>query len=405
RDPEKIYVFSDNETGRAALYAYDVASGQLGPMIFGHERFDLGGLVFSKQDGRLLWIDYEAERPERHFVDEQARAEQAAIDRALPDTINEFLVTDRGFIRSDREDNVRLIYASSDVRPPTYYLYDRARKKLELLVAAYPEVDADALAPMQPVRFRARDGLEIHGYLTVPKGVEPRKLPTIVLPHGGPTSRDVWGYDPEVQFLARRGFAVFQLNFRGSSGYGSRHTRLGYRKWGLAMQDDVTDGARWLVDQGISDPERMGIYGASYGGYTALMGLVKTPEIFRAGASLAGVTDLPMLLEDFNWYRIGEFNVPTIGSAWSDRKELDALSPLHNVERIQGPVLIAHGSEDPIVHLRHATMMASTLEKAGKEVELYIYEGEVHGFIDSRNQMDFYEKLAAFFEKHLAATN
>ena len=264
---------------------------------------------------------------------------------------------------------------------------------------------------IQPRRDRVRGvrrnpGLERvrHPKTLVPKGAEPWNLPTIVYPHGGPTARDVWGYDPTVQFLASRGFAVFQLNFRGSAGYGTRHERLGYREWGLAMQDDVTDGVRWLIDQGIGDPERIGIYGGSYGGYTALMALAKTPGLFRAGASLAGVTDLPMLLEDFQWYRSEEFNRPTLGSAWDDGKKLDETSPLHNAERIRAPVLIAHGSEDPIVHMRHATMMASTLEKAGKEVELYIYEGDVHGFIYAKSRIDFYTRLATFFEKHLAPT-
>lgn len=406
QDPTKIYVLSEAETSRFALYQYDLASKQLGPMVFGHTRFDLDpdlvDLVFSKKDGRLLCIDYFTERPERHFVDEEARREQAAIDRALPDTINSFIVSSRGFMRSDEDERIRLVYAYTDVRPPAYYLYDRERKRPEPLVAALPDVDADSLAPMRPVTFVARDGLEIDGYLTVPKGAEPRSLPTIVYPHGGPSSRDVWGFDRTVQFLASRGFAVFQLNFRGSTGYGKRHARLGYREWGLAMQDDVTDGVRWLIDEGISDPERIGIYGASYGGYTALMGLVKTPELFRAGASFVGVTHLPMLLEDDAWYGWQDLNVPSLGS---DRKKLEEASPIHNVERIRAPVLIAHGSEDWRVHMRHATMMASTLQKAGKEVELYIYEGDVHGFIYERSRIDFHVKLAAFFERHLAPTH
>jgi dienelactone hydrolase len=402
-DPTRIYVFSDTETGRFALYEYDLTSQQMGPMVFGHPRFGLDPdqttLTFSKKDGRLLCIDYFTERPERHFLDEEARREQAAIDRALPDTINSFIVSRRGFMRSDRDERIRLVYAYADVRPPVYYLYDRERMKLEPLVAALPDVDAGSLAPMRPVTFTARDGLEIDGYLTLPKGAEPRDLPTIVYPHGGPSARDVWGFDPTVQFLASRGFAVFQLNFRGSTGYGRRHTRLGFQQWGLTMQDDITDGVRWLVDEGISDPERIGIYGASYGGYAALMGLVKTPELFRAGASFVGVSHLQMLLEDDAWYGWRDFNVPAIGG------ELVENSPIHNADRIRAPVLIAHGSEDWRVHMRHATMMASTLEKAGKEVELYIYEGDVHGFIYETNRIDFYIRLASFFEKHLAPRN
>lgn len=394
-DPTEIYVFSDAATGFVALHEYDLTSKQLGPVIFEHPGYDLDHLEFDKNDGRLLCVDYDAVRPESHFVDEEARREQAAIDRALPGTVNHFA-------DSDREDRLLLIYSYADTQPPAYYLYDRELHNVELLFHAYPDVDAEELAPMRPVVFQARDGLEIHGYLTVPKGAEPRDLPTIVYPHGGPTARDVWGYDATVQFLASRGFAVFQLNFRGSAGYGSRHRELGYREWGLSMQDDVTDGVRWLIAEGISDPERIGIYGGSYGGYAALMGLVKTPELFAAGASFAGVTDLPILLADDKWYRFDDFNSPTVGRAWGDANKLERNSPTHNADRIRAPVLLAHGTEDPRVHVRHATVMADTLEKAGKEVELYLYEGDVHGFINEANRIDFHVKLAAFFEKHLA---
>jgi dipeptidyl aminopeptidase/acylaminoacyl peptidase len=225
----------------------------------------------------------------------------------------------------------------------------------------------------------------------------------ILLPHGGPSSRDVWGWDPEVQFLASRGFAVLQVNFRGSTGYGSRHQSLGYKQWGLAMQDDLTDAVKWAIAEGIADPARVGIYGGSYGGYAALMGLAKTPELFRAGASLAGVSDIIAVLDDFEHYAFSDFNAPTKGDEWKDREQLAATSPARLADRIRGPVLIAHGTQDPIVHERQAHAMIDALEAAGRPVEFYIYQDEVHGFLDERNAIDFYTKLAAFFERNLLA--
>jgi dipeptidyl aminopeptidase/acylaminoacyl peptidase len=284
---------------------------------------------------------------------------------------------------------------------PATYLFYREQRRLHFLFDAYPQIEPRALSPMQSVSFKARDGLDIHGYLTLPSGGPQRNLPAIVYPHGGPSARDVWGYDPTVQFLASRGFAVFQPNFRGSAGYGAKHREAGHRQWGLSMQDDLTDAARWLIEQGIADPQRVGIYGGSYGGYAARMGLVKAPELFRAGATFAGVTDLPMLVDDDSGYDLEEVNKPILGGGWGDRGRLARLSLTRNVEHIRAPWLIAHGTEDWRVHVRQAEALADALRDAGKPVELYLYDREVHGFIDERNQIDFHEKLSAFFERHL----
>jgi dipeptidyl aminopeptidase/acylaminoacyl peptidase len=254
---------------------------------------------------------------------------------------------------------------------------------------------------MQPVAFQARDGLEIPGYLTRPTGAAPAPLPTILYLHGGPSTRDVWGWDPTVQFLASRGFAVFQPNFRGSTGYGRRHAELGHEQWGLAMQDDIEDAAHWLIARGITDPRRIGIYGADYGGYAALMALVKTPELFAAGASLAGVTDLIAMLNDEAWCRSGPRSEQTVGSWWSDRTRLRETSPAQRADRILAPVLIAHGTADDAVHVRHAERMAEALEAGGGQVETLLYPGEVQGFVDEGKRIDFYERLAEFFARHL----
>jgi len=397
-DPNVLYVHSEAGTGHNAIYGYDLRTGELGPAVAENMKYDILGIRTSEVDGRPLAAYYEAERPEVIFLDEDAFTEQQRIDASLPGQINR--------ITDESADEQRAIIRSwSDVQPPRYYLLDRREQRMHFLFDSYPEIDPKLLAPMRCVSFRARDGLEIAGYLTLPRNSPERGLPLIVFPHGGPSARDVWGYNPTVQFLASRGFAVFQLNFRGSSGYGKRHRELGYREWGGSMQDDVEDGTRWLVDEGIADPERIGIYGASYGGYAAMMALVKSPDLFHAGASFAGVSDLLMLVDDDSWYDLEELNKPIVGGEWGDRGRLHKLSPTQNADRIQAPVLIAHGTEDWRVHVRQAKAMADSLRNAGKSVELHLYDKEVHGFIDERNEIDFHEKLAAFFDRHLAASS
>jgi dipeptidyl aminopeptidase/acylaminoacyl peptidase len=392
-DPNVLYVYSEAATGRNAVHTYDLRTRSLGPAIASHPQFDIEGLRISSLDGRLLAALYHGERPEQILFDEAARLEQARIDAALPNTVNR--IADES-----QDERWALVWSASDVQPPRYYLFDREEARLRFLFDAYPEIDRAALVPMRSVWFEARDGLAIHGYLTLPRS-QARPLPAIIYPHGGPSARDIWGYDPAVQFLASRGFAVLQVNFRGSSGYGKRHRELGYREWGLAMQDDISDATRWLIEQGIADRERIGIYGGSYGGYASMMALVKTPELFRAGATFAGVSDLPMLIDDDGWYDFEEVNKPILGGDWGDRARLRQLSPTYNADKIRAPVLIAHGTEDWRVHVRQARALADALRDAGGDAELHVYDKEVHGFLDERNEIDFYEKLAGFFELHL----
>jgi dipeptidyl aminopeptidase/acylaminoacyl peptidase len=394
-EPTKLYVISNDETGRNAVYVYDLASKRLGPLVFGHPKVDVDSVHVSARDGRLLSIGYVTDRPRLHFVDPRAESEQAVLDRRFPGTTNRI-------VSRDRDEKRAIVAVSGDTVPPRYYLYDLATRRTDLLVDAYPELHAAKLAPMKPVSFPARDGLEIPGYLTLPKGAAPGALPAILYVHGGPTARDVWGWDPTLQLFATSGFAVLQANFRGSDGYGARHRELGYRQWGLAMQDDLEDAARWLIGQGIADPSRIGIYGASYGGYAALMALVKTPDLFAAGASLAGVTDLPTLLDDEEWYRFNDLNTPTVGGRWSDRGQLAQCSPARHADRIRAPVLIAHGTADPIVHVKHAEMMAEALADRDEPIEVLLYPDEVHGFLHASDEIDFHDRLIAFFTRNLA---
>ncbi|MEM7412437.1 MAG: S9 family peptidase [Myxococcota bacterium] len=393
---EQIYVWKRDERGRRALYRYDLAEQRLEGVVYQHPEVDVGRLLHSRVDGKLLAAEVVTDRPRLQFLDEDARLLHASIDEALPNRTNRL-------ISANRDETRFIVRSSSDIVPPQYYVFDREERSLSLLLSAYPELEGSTFSPMQAIEYEARDGLVIPGYLTVPADAGDAPLPTIVIPHGGPWARDVWGWDPVVQFLASRGFAVLQPNFRGSSGYGQAFESKGYGAWGLAMQDDITDGVAWLVERGIADPDRVGIFGVSYGGFAALYALVKEPGTFRAGASFAGVADpLTLLDDDQEYWGLIDDMEQLVGHRRRDRDALEAISPVRNAHRIRAPVLLAHGTKDPRVHVRHAHKLASALERNEADVEVLLYEGEVHGFLDERNEIDFYTRLAAFFERHLA---
>lgn len=395
-DPEVIYaVFASEDGARHEIHRYDIVERQRTGLVYADPEYDVDTIVTSNLDGRPLYVLYEAERPKRHFFDADWRTMMNQIDRALPDRVN--AVTSRNL-----DETVLVIRSYSDVVPPEYYVFDRRTLTLELIAELYPELQGVELSPMEPVSFAARDGLRIHGYLTKPPNASSGPLPTIIFPHGGPFARDVWGWDPAVQFLASRGFAVLQINFRGSDGYGEEFEQRGWGEWGLAMQDDITDGTRWLIDQGVADPDRIGIYGGSYGGYAALQALATEPDLYAAGASYAGVTDLRMTLsEDKMRLRYDDWSARLIGERRGDREKLIATSPAHNADKIRVPVLIGHGTRDDVVRVAEAEVMIKALERAGVPVESAIYEDELHAFLDDRKRADFYEKLASFFTKHL----
>jgi dipeptidyl aminopeptidase/acylaminoacyl peptidase len=394
-DSETIYVYKRTEAGRLGLYTYDLESRKLGSLVWAHPEYDISMIVQSKQDDRLLAIGYVSDRPEIHVIDDEYVRIHDTLAAALPDRTNRIVSTDHA-------ERLAIVESSSDMDPPTYYLLEIQKRKLTKLFDAYPKAEKEfRFSAMEPIEYAARDGLPIHGYLALP-GTGQRPYPTIVIPHGGPWARDVWGWDPLVQFLTRRGFAVLQPNFRGSQGYGYDFEERGIGRWGLEMQDDISDGVDWLVAEGIADPRRVGIYGSSYGGFAALYALVKEPDRFKAGASFAGVTDvLTMLGDDKSYWGLLDDMQRLVGHRWKDRRHLKSISPALNADKSRAPVLIAHGTEDWRVHVKQAHAMIDALEDAGVEVESHLYDGEIHGFLDERNRIDFYAKLAAFFERHL----
>ncbi len=275
---------------KSALYRYNFETRKMGELVYENPVVDCCGVGTTRKTKDLISVSYMIGKPVTVYLDKRWKAIMAGINQALPDTVNAMTST-------DKEETIGVVVATSSTQPPVYYLYDFAAHKLKYLADSMPWVKPEKMAEMVPVEFQARDGLDLHGYLTVPNGSDGKNLPMIINPHGGPWARDGWGYNTEIQFLANRGYAVLQVNFRGSTGFGMKHLLSGNRQWGQKMQDDITDAVAWAVDQGIADKNRICIYGASYGGYAAMAGLTFTPDLYKCGINYVGVTDLPLLFK------------------------------------------------------------------------------------------------------------
>jgi len=302
-----------------------------------------------------------------------------------------------------KEEDKYIVGKSSDRAMTTYYLYDVNTDELTFIHQVTPWLDENEMAEVKPVTYTARDGMTIHGYLTIPKGKEAKNLPVIVNVHGGPWARDSWGFNPEIQFLANRGYAVFQMNFRGSTGYGRAFWEASFKQWGQAMQDDVTDGVQWLISQGIADPKRVVIYGASYGGYATLMGIVKEPDLFAAAVDYVGVSNLFTFMQTIPpyWEPMLQMMYEMVGNPQADSLMMAQNSPALQAERIKTPLFIAQGANDPRVNKAESDQMVAALQARGIEVEYMVKDNEGHGFYNEENRFDFYRAMEAFLAKHI----
>ena len=377
-DGKTLYVSRITPAGTWGIYSYDLTLRRLGEPLLAHERYDIipgfeaayaNGLLhqmmlFSPKEKELLGIRYMTEFPRTLWLDSAMAQVQQALDQALPQKINT--------ITSLSDDRQRMIVLSWTARDPgTYYLFDRGTQKLEKLVATMPWIDESKMAEVRPVRFKARDGVVINGYLTTPQGHEAKQLPLVVLPHDNPWSRNTWEFNTLTQFLANRGYAVLQVNYRGSSGYGEEFRNLGQRKLGREVQYDIADGARWAIRQNIADPKRVGIVGfSSFGGYDALMGLALEPDLYCCGISSAPFTDWIKVIDktemDPDNYA---YSTEWVGDPATQAAELRAMSPLNLADQIKAPVLLIHDSEDDDWAFNQTKAMAAALKKAGREVE------------------------------------
>lgn len=390
----------DQHEGYDAIYEYDLAQARRGGRVLSVAAHDVDGLLRSSAgDGRVLGARFTTDVREVRYFDPKRQAMHEALARALAASVGAAVQVDPAGASTDGR--WQLLRASADTHPPSWWLFDHAEGKLAAVAEERPGLPATGLAATRRVDFRARDGRRIPAYLTLPAGAPPVSRPMVLLAHGGPWARDAIEWNPEVQLFASRGWVVLQPQFRGSTGFGAEHREAGYREWGAAIQDDIVDAVRWAIAQGHADPERIAIYGASFGGYAALVGAFRTPELFRAAVAYAPVTDIEQLLDDDQWYAWGyDWHGTLIGD---DRERLRANSPLHHADRFGGPVLIGHGEDDPRVHVRQSRRMVDALREAGKPVEYLEFADEVHGFALEANRIRWYESVVSFLERAIGS--
>ena len=362
------------------------------------KRVDFGNAMFSEVSDELIATVYDDERERKYWKDKSFEADYKNLQKQLPGK-------EINFGSSTKDEKLFLISANADTDPGSTYLYDRTTKKLTLQYQVREKLNRSYLAPMKPVRYQSSDGLEIPAYLTLPKGVEAKNLPAVILPHGGPWGRDTWGYDSIAQFLANRGYAVLQPNFRASTGYGKKFLSAGNKQWGDKMQDDVTWGVKYLIAQGIADPKRVGIMGGSYGGYATLAGVTFTPDLYAAGVSIVGPSNLITLLESIPPYweqirklfyeRMGDPNTP------EGKAQLLRQSPLSAAAKIKTPLLVIQGANDPRVNKRESDQIVIALRDRGFPVEYLVAPDEGHGFARPVNNMAMFASAEKFLAKYL----
>lgn len=397
-DNQNIYAASNLGRDKTAIVEYDIAAQREVRELYTHPDVDVTTLMYSRKQKVLTAIAYTTWKREYHFLSETRAKLQARLERELTGEV--------AIVSSNKAEDELLIRTYSDRSLGAYYHYSVATDALQLITEVGEWLPEDALAEMKPITYTSRDGLTIHGYLTLPQGVEPQGLPVVVNPHGGPWVRDNWGFNPEVQFLANRGYAVLQMNYRGSTGYGRAFWEASFKKWGLEMQNDITDGVQWLIQKGIADAERVAIYGGSYGGYATLAGITLTPEVYACAIDYVGVSNLftfmntiPPYWEPFRamlYEMVGNPEDPT------DKARMEATSPVFHVDKIQAPLLIAQGAKDPRVAQAESDQVVAALRERGIEVQYLLKENEGHGFRNEENRFEFYEAMESFLAAHLA---
>ena len=393
-DDKHVLVAREQRQGPDALYRWDIEANTQSKLL------DAG----TADPGHLLYgIDYlspyalvsHPDRPAIHYFDAERR--ESRLTRALADAFAGQHAYPTSFTR---DGSLALVHVYSDRNPGEFYLFELATMRASYIGGMREWIDPERMASSRPITVKARDGLDLHGYLVLPNGQEPTNLPMVVVPHGGPHGvRDYWGFNEESQLLASRGYAVLHLNFRGSGGYGRQFESSGYRRWGSAMQDDVADAVRWAAAEGIADSKRVCIYGASYGGYTALMNPVRYPDLYKCAAGYVGVYDLPFLFQDGNVRRTQygrEYLNIVLGGA-----DLDDFSPVTHAAKIKIPVFLIHGAQDTQVPPGHADRMRAALRKAGNDPQWLMERAEGHGFYTQRARIDLYTQLLAFFDRHI----
>ncbi len=395
-DDKSVYVLSNIGRDKVALIEYDPIANKETAEKYQNPDYDLTGTFYDKKKKVLVSVSWSGDKDEEYFFDK----EWGSIHDGLKQRFNGYEV---GFVGWDDQMKKGIVVIYSDRLRAEYFVYDFGTKETTEVANPYPWLNEKDMAFMKPIVYTSRDGLTIHGYLTLPLGITPVKIPVVVNPHGGPWARDGWYFNPEVQFLANRGYGVLQMNYRGSTGYGKKFWEASFKEWGKTMQNDITDGVEYLIREGIADPKRIAIYGGSYGGYAALAGVTFTPDLYACGVDYVGVANLFTFMNTIPPYwkpYLDQFH-EMVGDPKKDSLLLAAASPVLHADRIKVPLLIAQGANDPRVNKDESDQMVAALKKRGIYVEYMVKENEGHGFRNQNNRFDFYGAMEKFLKKYL----
>jgi dienelactone hydrolase len=388
-----------DSNGRQVLVRTPLAAGAAETPLFSNLDYDVLGTMQDEWTHAVIGASYAADKMEYAYFDPKREALQKKLEQRFPNlTVH--------IVSADLAQDEIIVSTEGPRQPTAYYYYDPASDRTIEIASTYPALKQSDLGEVRPYPYKARDGLDIHSYLTLPPGKEARNLPVIVMPHGGPDERDTMKFDWWVQFLANRGYAVLQPNFRGSSGYGRKFTEAGFKQWGLKMQDDISDGVQKLIADGIADPKRICIVGASYGGYAALAGATFTPNLYACAASFAGVSDLRGQLHNENLdtgkdSKTMSFWYSRIGSIFDDPDKLDNTSPARHADQIKCPVLLMHGEGDTTVRIDQSELMEKALKDAHKDVKFVRFAGEDHYLTTATTRIAMLKELEKFLAVHI----
>ena len=396
---QNLYVMTNSGRDKVVLAEYDPISKKEIKELYANPDYDLESAFYDKQKKVLAGVSWVGEREEDHFFDKEWGAVYDGLKKQFPGY-------EVGFNGWDDGRKKGIVWVYSDKLRINFYVYDFDSKKTQEISDPYPWINEKDMASMKPIKYTSRDGLIIHGYLTLPKGTDAKNLPVVVNPHGGPWARDVWSFNPEVQFLANRGYAVLQMNFRGSTGYGKKFWEASFKEWGKKMQDDITDGVEYLIKEGIADPKHIAIYGGSYGGYATLAGVAFTPDLYCCAIDYVGVSNLFTFLKTIPpyWKPYLDQFYEMVGNPVKDSLLFAETSPALNADKIKVPLLVAQGANDPRVNKAESDQMVAALKQRGIDVEYMVKDNEGHGFRNQNNRFDFYGAMEKFLEKHMKSS-
>jgi dipeptidyl aminopeptidase/acylaminoacyl peptidase len=394
---KNLFGSSNLKRDKSAIVEINPETGREIKVLYKNPEVDVEGLSYSKKRKVITAATFVTWKSEYKFFDNISKTRYEKIKKEIG---GDYEIIYTGF---NKEEDLFTVVATSDKTRGRYYLYDSKKSRLTFLADVTPWLDPAKLASVKPIEYKSRDGLTIHGYLTLPNNTSGKNLPIVVNPHGGPWARDQWGFNPEVQFLANSGYGVLQMNYRGSTGYGKTFFTKSFKEWGKKMQDDITDGVQWLISQGIADPKHIGIYGGSYGGYATLAGIAFTPDLYACAVDYVGVSNLFTFMKTIPPYWKTELvkMYSMVGNPDKDVELLKAASPVFHVDKIKAPLFVAQGARDPRVNIAESNQIVESLKKRGITVEYMVKQNEGHGFHNEENRFDFYEAMGAFFKKCL----